>query len=269
MAQVQEAFVTRLDQPIKLAAFEGPLDLLLFLIRKNEIDIYDIPIGEITRQYLEVLYAAEKLRLEVAGDFFVMAATLMQIKSRMLLPVDQQRPEEHEEDGPDPRWELVQQLLEYERFKKAAEDLQALMEQQQDRLPRLYKEPEDEPRKRPIKPVDKMDVWAAFNQVLRRLSERMVVGRIEDEMVTVSERMEHILELLKNRRSFTFLEILKDENLTLGLVVATFLAILELTRTGKLMLLQSHTFGDIDCIAGDDSRAADQGGAEDDADLSY
>src|SRR5690606_17284828 len=242
----------RLDQPIKLAAFEGPLDLLLYLIRKNEIDIYDIPIGEITRQYLEILYAAEKLRLEVAGDFFVMAATLMQIKSRMLLPVDQQRPEESEEDGPDPRWELVQQLLEYERFKKAAEELQSLMEQQQDRLPRLYKEPCEEPQKRPIKPIDKMDIWTAFNQVLRRLSERMVVGSIEDESVTVSDRMERILEILKTRRSFTFLEILQDEKITFNLVVATFLAMLELTRTGKLMLLQSQSFGDIDCIARDD-----------------
>jgi len=116
--------VAEADYRIKLPVFEGPLDLLLFLIRKNELDIYAIPIDTVTRQYLEVIYAMKELQLEVAGEFFVMAATLMEIKSRMLLPRHQQAVDPNaEEDDLDPRWELVHQLLQYKKFKEASSQL--------------------------------------------------------------------------------------------------------------------------------------------------
>lgn len=251
---IQEVFATTLDQPVKLAAFEGPLDLLLYLVRKNEVDIYDIPVGEITRQYLAILNNAETLRLEVAGDFFVMAATLMQIKSRMLLPVDQQVNEEGEEEGPDPRWELVQQLLEYERFKKAAVDLQSLITKAQAMVPRYFQPEAAEESERPVKPSDRMELWMMFNQVLRRLAERMVVGQIEDESVTVSDRMEHILQMMREQPRFLFSTLLPPGTLTQNLVVTTFLALLELTRLGKLFLKQDIVFADIECSAAEDTQ---------------
>ena len=118
---MQEALVPSNDFAIRLPAFEGPLDLLLYLIRRNEVDIYDIPIEHVTSQYIEILDSIENLELEVAGEFFVMAATLMYIKSRMLLPQqDQGTNQDVEDDDIDPRWELVQQLLEYKKFKEAS-----------------------------------------------------------------------------------------------------------------------------------------------------
>jgi len=126
------------DYRIKLQAFEGPLDLLLFLIRKNELDIYDIPIEQITRQYLETIFAMQELDLELAGTFFVMAATLMEIKSRMLLPRDLQAidPNATDEDEMDPRWELVHQLIQYRKFKEAATRLGELAVERQDMIAR-------------------------------------------------------------------------------------------------------------------------------------
>ena len=117
MTIVEDAIVPSIDYSIRLNIFEGPLDLLLFLIRKNEIDIYNIPIEKVTSQYLDVIYNMDKLDLEVAGDFFVMAATLMHIKSRMLLPKKERFSETEDENEIDPRWELVQQLIEYKKFK--------------------------------------------------------------------------------------------------------------------------------------------------------
>ena len=127
------------DLPIRLDVFEGPLDLLLFLIRKNEIDIYDIPIEKVTQQYLEILRTQEKDNLELAGDFFVMAATLMYIKSRMLLPVES-RPEEEvaaTDEGQDPRWALVQQLIQYKRVKETAAIIRGLVDDRQGGASRL------------------------------------------------------------------------------------------------------------------------------------
>ena len=119
--------VAEIDPRIKLSVFEGPLDLLLFLIRKHEIDIYDIPIGLVFDQYLDALSEMQEVNLEIAGDFFVMAATLMEIKSRLLLPKQQRTLSEDEDDEDlDPRWELVHQLLEYKKFKEAAESLDTL-----------------------------------------------------------------------------------------------------------------------------------------------
>ncbi|HET7535538.1 MAG TPA: segregation/condensation protein A, partial [Candidatus Didemnitutus sp.] len=151
--------VAEADYRIKLPVFEGPLDLLLFLIRKNELDIYDIPIVSVTRQYLEVIYAMKDLQLEVAGEFFVMAATLMEIKSRMLLPKHQQAFDPNaEEDDLDPRWELVHQLLQYKKFKEASGNLGAMIFAAQNQMGRLASAfaPASE---RPLQHVDRIELW--------------------------------------------------------------------------------------------------------------
>lgn len=245
---MEEGLIPNIDHPIRLPIFEGPLDLLLYLIRKNEIDIYDIPISTVTDQYLDILKKMESLNLEIAGDFFVMAATLMYIKSRMLLPKKDQKPEtELEEDGDiDPRWELVQQLLEYRKFKEASHELQRLIENAHDLIPRELGRQRPIPEERPLKPADRIELWNTFNQVLRRLTERMVVGEIHDEVVTVADRMEFIMDRLQGERRFTFTSLL-EQRPTVYAVVATFLALLELARLKKLDVVQDESFSEIYC----------------------
>jgi segregation and condensation protein A len=244
---MQEALVPNNDFAIRLPAFEGPLDLLLYLIRRNEVDIYDIPIEQVTTQYIEVLGSMEHLDLEVAGEFFVMASTLMYIKSRMLLPKkDQGADEDVEEDELDPRWELVQQLLEYRKFKEAAEDIQQLILNTNDLIPRIGPRESVEAVERPLKPVDRVDLWNTFNHVLRRLAERITEGEIHAEQVTVADRMEYILSRLKQESRFLFSDLFESTT-TLTTVVASFLAVLELTRLGKIQLRQDTAFADIRC----------------------
>ena len=240
--------VAEADYRIKLPVFEGPLDLLLFLIRKNELDIYDIPIANVTRQYLEAIYAMKDLQIEVAGEFFVMAATLMEIKSRMLLPKHQQAIDPNaEEDDLDPRWELVHQLLQYKKFKEAAGNLGQMSLDAQNMLSRPSSAfaPALE---RPLTHVDRIDLWNSFNFVLRRLAEKLVVGNIHAEQVTVSDQMEFILARLKITKSFVFSQLF-PEKISLRRLVATFLALLELTRLAKLRLEQTEAFTDILCTA--------------------
>ena len=240
--------VAEADYRIKLPVFEGPLDLLLFLLRKNELDIYDIPISTVTKQYLEVIYALKELQVEVAGEFFVMAATLMEIKSRMLLPKHQQAVDPNaEEDDLDPRWELVHQLLQYKKFKEAAGNLGQMSLDAQNQHGRTASAfaPASE---RPLKHVDRIDLWNSFNLVLRRLAEKLVVGEIHAEQVTVADQMEYVLERIKTQKSFLFSAIF-PEKISLRRLVATFLAVLELTRLRKLRLEQNESFTDILCTA--------------------
>lgn len=248
------------DEPaVRLPIFEGPLDLLLFLIRKNEINIHDIPIVDVTRQYLAILRQMENLDLEVAGEFFVMASTLMYIKSRVLVPKEKRaREEDAEEEDGDPRWELVQQLLEYRSFKEAAGQLEDLVAENADRLPRKVgrADPDEEA---PLKPSDQIEVWNAFNRVLRRLADRIVVGEIEDDPITVAERMEFVLDRLRSRGGFRFSELFTGPY-TLNTLAATFLAVLELTRVGKVEIRQDVAFGDIRCDAPADSGETGTGG---------
>jgi segregation and condensation protein A len=238
------------DHSVSLPIFEGPLDLLLFLIRKSEIDIYDIPIERITQQYLDILRNMENQRLEVAGEFFVMAATLMQIKSRLLLPKDEQLPglDDEEEEEADPRWELVQQLIEYKKFKEAAGSINELMEEAQNILFREYFMKAEEKPERPLHPSDAISIWNVFNQVLRRLSEKIVIGQIHDEVVTVAERMEDIIVELESRKKFHFSELINGP-VSVHYVVSTFLALLELTRLRKINIVQDGAFADILCTA--------------------
>ncbi len=236
------------DYRIKLRVFEGPLDLLLFLIRKNELDIYDIPIESVTRQYLEALRAMQQLDLDLAGEFFVMAATLMEIKSRMLLPRGLAAVDPNStDDEMDPRWELIHQLLQYKKFKEAAAKLGELAATRQDLMERYVSALGDR-LDRPLKNVDRIELWNVFNLILRRLAEKLVVGEIHDEVVTVADQMEWLLARLQTQKSFVF-STLFPEGVTLRRLVATFLAILELTRLRKFRLRQDEAFADIICDA--------------------
>lgn len=235
--------------PIRLPVFEGPLDLLLFLIRKNEIDIYDIPIERVTSQYLEIIHSMEKLELEVVGDFLVMAATLMEIKSRLLLPRPKLVEEEETDEGQDPRWELVTQLLEYRQFKDAASELEASYLEQQSYYARNIRDRDNLVEERPLKNVDRVELWDMFNQVLRRLADTIVVGEIHDEQITVADRMQDILQILPTQKQFHFSDLFANTQPNIVYLVATFLAVLELARLNKLDVQQDEDFSDILCIA--------------------
>jgi segregation and condensation protein A len=241
--------VAEADPRIRLPIFEGPLDLLLFLIRKNELDVYDIPIETVLKQYLEVLLTLKELQLEVAGEFFVMAATLMEIKSRMLLPKDQQvtDPNAEEDEPVDPRWDLVHQLIQYKRFKDAAAQLGDLAEGQQNSIAReslagWTSLTED----RPLARTDRVDLWSTFNMVLRRLAERITVGEIKDERTTVVDQMEMILARLEREPEFSFSGLFPGK-VSLRMLIVTFLAVLELTRLKKLLVRQDASFAEIHC----------------------
>jgi segregation and condensation protein A len=237
------------DYRIKLQVFEGPLDLLLFLIRKDELDIYDIPIESVTRQYLAALRAMQQLDLDLAGEFFVMAATLMEIKSRLLLPQGEQAVDPNAEDEEiDPRWELVHQLLEYKKFKEAAAQLGHLATVRQDLMERYVSALSGDPLERPLRNVDRLELWSAFNIVLRRLAEKLVVGEIHEEQITVADQMEYLLERLRTQKAFLFSQLFPGR-VSLRRLVATFLALLELTRLKKLRLRQDEAFTDIACTA--------------------
>jgi segregation and condensation protein A len=237
------------EHRLKLQVFEGPLDLLLFLIRKNELDIYDIPIEQVTRQYLDALFAMQQLDLDLAGEFFVMAATLMEIKSRLLLPKDQQAvdPNAGDEEEMDPRWELVHQLIEYRKFKEAAAQLGALAVERQDMIAR-YVSSLTARRDRPLHNADRIELWNVFNVVLRRLAEKLVVGEIHDEQVTVADQMEMLLARLATEPRFVFSHLFTT-TVSLRTLVATFLAVLELVRLKRLRVRQDEAFADIYCEA--------------------
>ena len=244
---MEEALIPNNDLAVRLPAFEGPLDLLLYLIRRNEVDIYDIPIETVTRQYIDILGSMEELDLEIAGEFFVMAATLMYIKSRLLLPKKEQGTNEDiEDESIDPRWELVQQLLEYKKFKEAAAEIEALILNSNEKIPRLGPREALEAIERPLQPVDRIELWNTFNLVLRRLAERITEGEIHAEQVTVADRMEFILLRLQNHKHFLFSELF-ETNTSLNTIVATFLAVLELTRLGQMHIVQDKAFADIRC----------------------
>jgi segregation and condensation protein A len=236
------------DQRVKLPVFEGPLDLLLFLVRKNELDIYDIPIETVTRQYMEALRAMRELDLDVAGEFFVMAATLMEIKSRYLLPKGLQAvgPDAEDEEV-DPRWELVYQLVQYKKFKEASAALARLAGERENILDRRVsaREPAAD---RPLRAVDRIGVWNAFNLVLRRLAEKLVVGEIHDEIVTVVGQMEWLLARIEKEPVIVFSSLFSG-NVSQRRLLATFFAVLELTRIGKMRLRQDALFADIVCEA--------------------
>jgi segregation and condensation protein A len=228
---------------IRTESFEGPLDLLLFLIKKNEVDIYNIPIASVTRQYLDYLELMKELNLDIAGDFLVMASTLIQIKSRMLLPVSAEEDSETEEE--DPRAELVRRLLEYQRYKDAAERLVECEMLGRDVFARTFVSPEFSDLKPDdaVPEVDLFELMEAFRGLLAKVPED-AFHEVGAEGLTISDRINELLDLLRGKESVPF-ERLFVGPLTRDYVVVTFLALLELCKLKMVRLLQANSFGTI------------------------
>ena len=239
--------------PVKLPVFEGPLDLLLHLIDKSKIDIYDIPIVEITDQYMEYIRQMQEEDLDVMSEFMVMAATLLDIKCKMLLPKEVN--EEGEEE--DPRAELVQQLLEYNMYKNLSYELRDRM---RDAEKVLYKEPtipgeilnyrEPADPKELLKDITLEKLNSIYKSVLRRQEDKMdpirsKFGKIEQEEVNLPEKMNDVEEYARTHKTFSFRQLL-EKQCSRTQVVVTFLAILELMKTGKIIIRQEHLFDDIE-----------------------
>jgi segregation and condensation protein A len=225
---------------VRLDMFEGPLDLLLHLIRKNEINVFDIPIALITEQYLQYLKMMKELDLDIAGDYLLMASTLLQIKSKMLLPVSSEEEEEGEED---PRAELVRRLLEYQRYKEAASELEQRPMKDRDFFLRSVPEDATEAREERFE-VNLFELLEAFRQVLARVKSESV-HEVQLEPITVEEKIEQILSLLqKEKRSIAFHHLFA-ENVTRPVVVVTFLAILEMVKTKLVRVFQMAPFDTI------------------------
>lgn len=232
------------DYKVRLDVFEGPLDLLLYLIKQEEVDIYDVSIEKITKHYLEFLEAFQALDIELAGEFIVMAATLLYIKSRTLLPVDQQLPED-EEDGEDPKWELIRQLIEYKKFKEAADRLRERESLQEALFPRSPVVPELAPENLLVEEVGIFDLINAFQKVLKRLQkEPEDLREIFAENFTVGEKIEVILRRISSGVALRFDELFA-QSASRAEVVVTFLAMLELIRMKQLRVRQEQTCGEI------------------------
>jgi segregation and condensation protein A len=234
------------DYKVKIEVFEGPLDLLLYLIKKDEVDIYSVSIERITNQYLEYLNTFRMLDLEIAGEFVVMAANLIYIKSRSLLPVDQEAPEE-ESDEEDPRWDLIRQLIEYKKFKDAAMQLQRWEIAQEGIIPRIAGKPTLNDAETLLKEeVGIFDLISAFQKVLRKLEKRREnLREIFEENFTVSEKIDFILETITPERPATFSSLFAAAAGRTEIVV-TFLALLELMRLKQLRVVQVAPFADIE-----------------------
>ena len=226
---------------VHLDNFEGPLDLLLFLIKQEEIDIYDIPIAVITKQYLEYIELMQSLDLEVAGEYLVMAATLLHIKSRMLLP---QEVVEDDVEQEDPRQELVRRLLEYRQFKEVALSLSEREESQRHVFLRSASPVEEGGEDmEPLQRVTLFDLLAAFRQALQRSAERPFYP-IEQSALSAEEKIEEISSLLSGREKILFWDLFASQCTRAALVV-TFLALLEMIRKRSIIVKQTQLFGDI------------------------
>lgn len=228
---------------VKLHDFEGPLDLLLFFIRRDELDIYNIPISRITKEFLDYVHYMEMLDLEVAGEFLVMAAELMQIKAKMLLP-----PEKGEEEEEDPRANLVQRLVEYKRFKESAQAMTVLEEERMKIHARgtrqfdpIVKDPHED--QDALKDVSLFDLISAFKFAIEQMPKKQVheISRIN---VTIDEQIDYILDFFSKRSEATFYDLVQEMRDRVVIVV-TFLALLELIRSKRVIVRQQKPFGEL------------------------
>jgi len=235
------------DYKVKLEVFEGPLDLLLYLIKRDEIDIYDISIERITRQYLEYLQAFKELKIDIAGEFIVMAANLIYLKSRSLLPLDQQPPEEDAEED-DPRWDLIRQLIEYKKFKEAASQLQDRALEQERIFTRDGGNVPLSDAPLPLHEVGIFQLIHAFQEVIKRADARENLGEIFAERFSVSEKIERILQRVSSGEPVRFSELFGQLASRVEIVV-TFLALLELIRLNQVRALQRKMFDEIEIAA--------------------
>ena len=232
------------EYKVKLEVFEGPLDLLLYLIKKDEVDIYDISLERITAQYLEFMDAFKVLDLEVAGEFVVMAANLIYLKSRALLPVNVQPPEE-EADEEDPRWDLIRQLVEYKKFKDAAAQLSQREFEQSNLFARLPEQGDTSPE-RPLGDVSVFDLINAFNKVLKRIATKGEdLREIFEENYTVSDKIDLIMKMAASGVPLKFTELFASAA-SRSEIVVTFLALLELIRLKQLRCVQDEAFSEIE-----------------------
>lgn len=229
---------------VRLEVFEGPLDLLLHLIKKNELDIYNIPIAEITRQYLEYIRLMKELNLEIAGEFLVMASTLIHIKSKMLLPTFVNE-EEADEDEADPRAELVRRLLEYQRYKEAGQAMDGLELLGRDIFARKFPSPELEELKGEEETVEVglFELVEAFQRILAQAPAESF-HEVTAETISIAQRINEILSLLQERGNVTFDDLFAGF-LDRERLIVTFLAILELCRLRLVKIVQVNRFGTI------------------------
>jgi len=230
---------------VKLEIFEGPLDLLLYLVKKNHLNIYDIPIAEVTEQYLRYLELMRLLDLNIAGEFLIMASTLIQIKSKMLLPAEEKDVSEGEEEE-DPRAELITQLLEYQKFKEAAARLKELEDARRKVLTRQTKDKARESEQEVYFEASLFDLISAFSKALKEVPKDVFYEVIKDEF-TVEEKIHEILHLLFVRPLILLFELFDKAKNKLE-IVSTFLAILELIRLKEVKVRQKGLFGEIEVL---------------------
>lgn len=242
-----ETLQTKDNYSIQLPFFEGPLDLLLYLIKKEEVNIYDIPIAKITEQYLGTIELMKELDLEVAGEFILMAATLIQIKVRMLLPQDE---DVLDEDDEDPRAELVKKLLDYKRFKEVAESLTTIEERQRRLYPHVnfkwtknYIEVQEISNEELLKDISLFELFKAFKTALDN-APKITTHEVHRINATVEEQIDFLYNRLQEKKRISFTDIM--ENLKERLVIiVTFIAILELIKTRQIIIQQAESFGEL------------------------
>jgi len=231
---------------VRFEVFEGPLDLLLYLIKKEEVDIYEVNLTKLATQFIEYIDVMRMLDLDIAGEFLVMAATLMYIKSRELLPKEKRVAAVEDDDGEDPRWELIRKLVEYKKFKDVASQLSTLEARQESVYARVPVKPEfqaPEPGRRDD--VSLFDLVNAVSSILKRFSQRQDTRDIFEDKWTVSEKIESLLLALAEQLMLKFSDLFAAATSRTEVVV-TFLAVLELIRLKRLVCLQSEEFGEIE-----------------------
>jgi segregation and condensation protein A len=234
------------EYKVQFEVFEGPLDLLLYLIKKEEVDIYEVNLTRLATQFIEYIDVMRLLDLDIAGEFLLMASTLMYIKSRELLPQDLQVQNVEEDEGEDPRWELIRQLVAYKKFKDAAALLQTRELEQENVFPRLPVRFELPVTPAPNKAeASVFDLINAVNEILKRISQREDLREIFEDKWSVSEKIERLIKIFAEKSTVKFSELF-DEATTRSEVVCTFLALLELIRLKQLVCVQSEDFGAID-----------------------
>jgi len=254
------------DYKVRLEIFEGPLDLLLYLIKKDEVDIHSISIERITRQYLDYINTFKLLNIDLASEFIVMAANLMYLKSRTLLPRTDQPPEEDAEED-DPRWELIRQLIEYKKFKDAAGFLSLREIEQEGRFAHQPDAPEAPVEETaPLAEVSIFDLIRAFQNVLKRFEESHDFGDIIDDRYTVADKIEFLLGRFQPGQAQSF-DTLFESATTKAEVIVTFLAVLELMKLNQFIVRQSELLGQITVERRTNQAIAAIEAVENDADL--
>ncbi|HWD19197.1 MAG TPA: segregation/condensation protein A [Verrucomicrobiae bacterium] len=252
------------EYKVQFEVFEGPLDLLLYLIRKEEVDIYEVNLTKLATEFIRYIDVMRLLDLEIAGEFLVMASTLMHIKSRELLPKDQQVETGEEEETEDPRWELIRQLVEYKKFKDAAAQLQAREIEQENTFPRLPIKPDfSAPETTPKPEASLFDLINAVSAILKRVGQRDDMREIFEDKWSVSEKIEVLVKLVAEKTAVKFSDLFSGAT-NRSEVVCTFLALLELIRMRQLICAQPEDFGEIEitrapepAVAVEDSKIAE------------